>query len=419
MQLNTYAQNATTDNPSTINPTLESERLQVLDALRGFALFGILMANLYSFMGYNTYSPQEITALPLADRTVLFFIDWFVEGKFYGIFSILFGVGFALQAERFVATKASFYSFWFRRMVVLCGIGLCHMYLVWNGDILTLYSLLGMLLPVFLNFSNRTTLRWIVFLLFIPLLIHLLLFFTPEAQLWGTMRNFSQELKAQWGLTNKSLLELRTSEAAIEVFSVNVLQAIPRPMSYFMSGRYFQVLGLFLIGVLLAREWLPRIRNRNISISGRAITISIIGLISSLGYALIKGAIGTPFELSNIGLLQAVVYHVGSTCMALGIALLFISVWATGRLNLMFSNLALLGRMALSNYIFQNVTAVLLFFGYGFSLMRKLPFIYLPLIGISILLLQWLFSRVWLARFKQGPLEFLWRKLTYSAVKKG
>lgn len=84
-----------------IKPTTGSERLLALDALRGFALFGILVVNLYSFLGYNTYSPDEIVRLPVGDRTVLFFIDWFVEGKFYGIFSILFGVGFARQAERF------------------------------------------------------------------------------------------------------------------------------------------------------------------------------------------------------------------------------------------------------------------------------------------------------------------------------
>ena len=147
-----------------IKPTTGSERLQVLDALRGFALFGILLANLYSFMGYNTYSPEEIVLLPIFDRAVLFFIDWFVEGKFYGIFSILFGVGFALQAERFRAADVNFSTFWFRRMIVLCCIGLLHMYLVWNGDILTLYSILGMLLPMFLTLSNRTLVRWILVL---------------------------------------------------------------------------------------------------------------------------------------------------------------------------------------------------------------------------------------------------------------
>ncbi|MEM8968526.1 MAG: DUF418 domain-containing protein [Bacteroidota bacterium] len=378
---------------SGIKPTIASERLQVLDALRGFALFGILLANLYSFMGYNTYSPEEIIVLPVLDRAVLFFIDWFVEGKFYGIFSILFGVGFALQAERFRSANSSFPAFWFRRMIVLCCIGLLHMYLVWNGDILTLYSLLGMLLPFFLNLSNRALLRWIVVLLLIPLLIHGLLYFTPEASFWGSMRHFSAGLKTEWGFADRSLLEMRTSDSAWEVFSVNVLYAIPRPMSYLMSGRYFQVLGLFLIGLLLARYWLPRIRSNDISVPSAAVWVGVIGLVTSLGYAVIKGTIGTPFAVSEIGLIQAVVYHIGSTSLALGTSMLILYVWASGRAKLVFRNLALLGRMALTNYIFQNVTAVLLFFGYGFALMREVPFAYLPLFAFGILAAQWAFSQ--------------------------
>ncbi len=309
---------------SSIKPTTGSERLAVLDALRGFALFGILLANLVSFMGYNTYTSAEIVELPASDRAVLFFIDWFVEGKFYGIFSIMLGVGFALQAGRFRAADANFTAFWLRRMAVLCCIGLMHMYLVWNGDILTLYGLLGMLLPLFLNLSNRALLRWILVLLSIPLLIHGLLFFTHEASFWGSMTRLSAGLKSQWGFADRSLLEMRTSDSAIEVFSINVLKAIPRPMSYFLSGRYFKVLGLFLIGLLLARHWLPRIRKSDISVPPVAVWIGVIGLMASFGYAAIKGAIGTPFAVNEIGLVQAVVYHVGSTCLALGISMLFL-----------------------------------------------------------------------------------------------
>ena len=400
-----------------MQPTTTKERYEVLDALRGFALFGILLANLYSFFGYNALTSEEIVALPTADRGVLFFIDWFVEGKFYGVFSILFGVGFALQAQRFRAADESFPAFWLRRMGVLCCIGLLHMYLVWNGDILTLYSVLGMLLPLFLNLSNRTLLRWILALLSIPLLIHGLLYLTQEASFWGSMRRLAEGLKTQWGFADRSLLEMRVSDSALEVFSINVLHAIPRPMSYLMSGRYFKVLGLFLIGLLLARHWLPRIRDNDISVPRGAIWVGSIGLVASFGYAAIKGAIGTPFEVSEIGLVQAVVYHVGSTCLALGISMLFLHMWASGRAKLVFRNLALLGRMALTNYVFQNVIAVLLFFGYGLAWMREVPFVYTPLIALGILTAQWAFGRAWLGRFQQGPLEFAWRRLAYRSAK--
>lgn len=402
---------------SSIKPTLGKERLQVVDALRGFALFGILFANLYSFIGYNTYRPEEILALPIWDRAVLFFIDWFVEGKFYGLFSILFGVGFALQAQRFRAAHEHFFAFWFRRMVVLCCIGLMHMYLVWNGDILTLYAVLGFFLPLFLNLSDRALLRWIIVLLSIPLLIHGLYALTHEAAFWGSMTRLSADLQAQWGYADRTLLEMRTSDAAVEVFHINVLKAIPRPMSYLLSGRYFQVLGLFLVGLLLARHWLPRIRNNDISVPRGAVWLGTIGLVAGFGYAWTKAVLGTPFEVNTVGLVQGLLNHVGSTSLALGIAMLFVYIWASGRAQVAFRHLALLGRMALTNYIFQNVTAVLLFFGYGLALMREVPFAYLPLFAFGILLAQWAFTRAWLGRFKQGPLEFVWRKLTYRSAK--
>ncbi len=402
---------------SKIKPTTASERLLVIDALRGFALFGILFANLYSFIGYNTYSPEEILMLPVLDKAMLFFIDWFVEGKFYSIFSILFGVGFALQAERFSSANENFAAFWFRRMIVLCGIGLIHMYFVWNGDILTLYSLLGLLLPLFLKCSNKTLLKSILVLLTIPLLIYGIVYLTSNASFWGSMRQISANLKTQWGFANLTLLEMRTSDSPLEVLSINILQAIPRAMSYLMSGRYFHVLGLFLIGLLLARHWLPKIRDKDITVPKSAIWFGVIGLIFSFGYALTKLIMGSGYELSGIGIIQVLVYNIGSTCLALGISMLFVHWWASGRAKMAFENLALLGRMALSNYIFQNVTAVLLFFGYGFALMREVPFASLPLFAFGILLVQWLFSRAWLSRFKQGPLEFVWRKLTYRIPK--
>ncbi len=403
---------------SEIKPTIQSERLLVLDALRGFALFGILLANLYSFMGYNTYVvPDEIVTLPFLDRGVLFFIDWFVEGKFYGIFSILFGVGFALQAERFQGSDTNFIAFWFRRMLVLLCFGLFHMYFIWNGDILTLYSLLGMLLPLFMNLSNQVLIRWILVLLTTPLLMHTLVYFTPESPFWGSLTRISTDLKTEWGFGDLTLLEMRTSSSALEVFSVNVLYAIPRAMSYLIFGRYFHVTGLFLIGLVLARIWLPKMRNNDIRVPKAAIWFGLLGLTTHFGYALVKGSHGWPSAFSEIGFLLGFIYHIGATAFALAICMLVLYLWSSGKGQFLFKNLAVLGRMALSNYIFQNVTAVLLFFGYGLALMREVPFASLPLFAFGILVTQWAFSRVWLNKFKQGPLEYIWKRLTYRSGK--
>ena len=397
---------------STLQPTTTRERYEVLDALRGFALFGILMANLYSFFGYNTLAPEQIISLPLADRGVLFFIDWFIEGKFFGLFSILFGVGFGLQAARMAGTAGYFRSYWYRRMIVLLTIGLIHMVFVWIGDILTLYAFLGMFLPFFLNVSDRALLRWIVCLLAAPIVIFFVTYATSESAFWGSLSRYSAQLKVELGFGDLSLLEMRTSDSAREVFFANALGVIPRPMSYLLSGRYMQVFGLFLIGLLLSRR-LPGIVASRIPLTRTMSVAFLIGLVCSLAYAWTKAATGSYYSLTPMGAVQAVVLHVGAPPLSLAIGWVFLTLWHRASESAAFGRLATLGRMALSNYLFQTTVSVALFFGYGLGLMGELPYSVLPLFAFGILFCQWLFSHYWLRTHAQGPLETLWKRLAY------
>lgn len=395
-----------------MQPTTFKERYEVLDALRGFALFGILMANLYSFFGYNTLTPEEIVGLPIPDRGVLFFIDWFIEGKFFGLFSILFGIGFGLQAARMISTPGFFRSYWYRRMFVLLAIGLTHMLFVWIGDILTLYSLLGMLLPLFLRVSDRALIRWIVCLLAAPIVIFFITYATSDAALWGSLGSYSAQLKVRLGFGELSLLEMRTSDSPREVFFANALGVIPRPMSYLLSGRYPQVFGLFLIGLLLSRRLPGLVRNR-IPLTSAMLTAFAIGLLCSFVYALTKAVSGSYYSLTPMGALQAVVLHVGAPPLSLAIGWVFLSAWHRAVDSALFRRLATLGRMALTNYLLQTSVSVLLFFGYGFGLMGQLPYTMLPLMALAILFSQWLFSHLWLQAHTQGPLETAWKRLAY------
>lgn len=394
-----------------MQPTTKAERFEVLDALRGFALFGILLANLVSFFGLYTLSSEQIVALPTADRSVLFFIDWFIEGKFYGLFSILFGIGFGLQAARMGETPA-FKAYWYRRMWVLLAFGLVHMVFVWNGDILTLYALLGMLLPLFLNLTDRTLIGWIVCLLAAPLAIYVVTYVTSESALWGALSRFSAELQVDLGYGGRSLLEMRTSDSIWEVLAANALSVIPRPMSYLVSGRYPQVLGLFLLGMYIARR-LPAVATGRVPLSRAAIAAFLSGLICAIAYAGIKGATGTYYGLTPLGAVQAVVYHVGSPLLSLAIGWAFVTAWGRASSTGVFSHLATLGRMALTNYLLQTGVSAVLFFGYGLGLMGKLPFSMVPLFALGILLCQWVLSHYWLRTWSQGPLESVWKRLAY------
>lgn len=228
------------------------------------------------------------------------------------------------------------------------------------------------------------------------------------------MRRSPAELKVALGFGDLTRLEMRTSDSAREVFFANALAVIPRPMSYLLSGRYPQVFGLFLLGLVLSRR-LPGIVTSRIPLNRTMIAAFLTGLLCSLVYAWTKAASGSYYSLTPIGAVQAVVLHVGAPLLSLGIGWVFLTAWHAASESGFFRPLATLGRMALTNYLFQTSVSVLLFFGYGLGLMGELPFSVLPLFAIGILLCQWLFSHYWLRTRAQGPFEAIWKRLAYSS----
>lgn len=388
-----------------IQPT--KQRIIALDTMRGFALCGIIFANLVSFTGFYSLSLPEIQALPWWDRAVLSTIDFLIEGKFYSIFATLLGAGFALQYAKFKQQPKKFIIFWQKRMLVLFAIGISHMYLIWHGDILTLYSLLGVCLLLFKDINDKALFYWIITLLCMPLIMHLLLFFTSTFSWWGVLTHVVNDFRHHLGYQDVSLLSLRTAQEAKDVFWGNIFSAIPRPMAYLKTGRPFQVLGQFLLGIYLARLYL---RGQITLPSKKLITkLLMVGAGFSFIYAYIKAITGSPFSLDALGLIQGVAYHLGCTTMALGFMALLYRLSYSG---VKFSGLSLLGRMALTMYLMQTTVCVFLFYGYGFAWMGQVPFYAIVVFGSSIIAVQLIFARLWLKRYQLGPLEYTWRRLT-------
>ena len=149
--------------PATAAPVPQAERIQTLDIVRGFALFGILTVNMYLFSHpFQNYLLPPVE-LPWYDRAVQLLILALSEGKFYPLFSLLFGLGFAIQLERVRQRGGPLVPLHLRRLAILLVIGLLHATLIWIGDILTLYALLGMLLLLFMRVTRpRTLLVWAI-----------------------------------------------------------------------------------------------------------------------------------------------------------------------------------------------------------------------------------------------------------------
>ncbi|WP_448567134.1 DUF418 domain-containing protein [Thalassotalea ganghwensis] len=386
-----------------VKPT--KDRIIALDGLRGFALCGIIFANLVSFAGFYSLSFSQVTQLAWWDRAVLFAIDFLIEGKFYSIFAILFGAGFALQYERFHSKKQAFSLFWLKRMAVLFAIGICHMYFIWHGDILTLYSLLGLCLLCFITLNQKSLLKWVIALLIMPLLIHFILMHSHSHSFWRILSDSVINLRQTLGYTNIDLLTLRTSDNFYDVFWGNIFSAIPRPLAYLKTGRPFQVLGQFLLGVYLVRHFI--LAKAPLPTTKQLFSLLLIGALLNAVYAYIKAITGSPFSINLLGLVQGFVYHIGCTTMALAYIGLLYRLWLNQKADNHFSRL---GKMALTGYLMQTSVCVLLFYGYGVGLMGQVPFYTIVFFGIGMLMVQVAAVRYWLKRFTIGPMEFIWRR---------
>jgi uncharacterized protein len=393
-------------------PVAESERLDHLDVLRGFALFGILLVN-FEYFG------RPITALVLGPDAALtgadFWVDGliavFAEGKFYALFSLLFGAGFALTVHRAEALQRPFRGLYLRRLAVLLGFGFAHAVLVWPGDILFVYALVALLM--LLLFSRTPTSRlpkWaIVFLLLPPAVNWLfagllgLAAFDPDAA-----RQIAAGFEQQ-----DATLRASITEAAGVYASGSYVEVVRQRLADFgmlLGWAPFwipPVLGFFLLGrwlVASGRLLDPAAHAGFFRAAGR-LGVGLGLPLSALGYwLLLDQPLHTPSSL----------LATASTLLAGGAALL-----AFGYLGLVTRHaralrwLAPAGRMALSNYLLQSLFWTTLFYGYGLGLWGQLPrAAQLPL-ALLFFAGQLLLSQWWLARFRFGPAEWLWRSLTY------
>lgn len=395
-----------------IAPIQAKERFVILDALRGFALLGICLANFPEFSLY-TFQPAEVTAaMPSAaiDRVVRFVQYLFIDGKFYTIFSILFGIGFSIIIANAERKGADGFKIFYRRMSVLALIGFLHLMLLWSGDILLLYAIAGMLLPLFRRLSDRMLLSVSALFIFVPVLIE-----------WGTgmaqisLSVWASDLQwhycAKYGITEENFgVWLRDARSYAGVFQFLIQGAFERMWEFLEGHRLLKVMGLFLLGFYIGRNRIYAGLACHRKEIGRTGTISLlVGLPLSVVYAW-DSVSGHPFGDTVASLLYAVsVVPMGISYMA-GMAWLFMKYETSG----MWRYIAAPGRMALTNYIGQSLIGILLFYGIGFGWGASVGLGTTELIACGVFVVELLCSLAWLRYFRYGPLEWIWRMLTYG-----
>lgn len=392
----------------------------MVDALRGFALLGVLLINLGDFTLFWAVPDAEKAALPTAtwDQTTQFLFDFLVRGKFYSLFSLLFGLGFAIQMVRAQERATDFLPTFRRRLRILAVIGLVHLTLLWWGDILLLYALLGFVLIAFRDASDRTLLVTAVALLASPILIDFTIMLSGGRLDPGApfLRLGEAMFEGWFGITGgeAAVWDLVLNGGLMGLLQWNLPGPFYRFADLLSTSRLPRVLGMFLIGLWVGRRELFRKVEAYGPLLRRVLVWGLaLGLPANLALAYLMA--GGAERFTPLALLQTTVYALGVAPLALAYAAGFALLWErpgwAGRLSIF----APVGRMALTNYLLQTLIGIGLFFGIGLGLGGKVSTVFLPPVALGIFLLQIGFSGIWLRSFRFGPMEWLWRSLTYRS----
>lgn len=398
-----------TDN---VGPIRSGERYILLDALRGLALFGICLANFPEFSLYTFLEEKAATGMPTAgiDRIVRYLQYIFIDGKFYTLFSILFGIGFSIIISNAMRKQVNGFAIFYRRMVILLLIGFLHLMFLWSGDILMLYALLGLFLPFFRNVSHVRLLTSSAFFLLLPIVIDAVLGITgvnPSAAVVSAQQYFC----ARYGITDDNFAYwLRDANNYPDVFKFLIQGALVRVQEFIDGNRAFKVMGLFLLGFYIGRTRLyARLDENKMLLKKITMWGFLIGLPVSLIYAW-SAMNAHPWGIA----MHTLLYTISVFPMGLAYIAAFSLYYIKKKDHWIFRLLAAPGRMALTNYIGQSVCGMIIFYGIGFGFGADTGLIYVLLTATVVYLFQIVFSHIWLHYFQFGPLEWIWRMLTYG-----
>jgi len=376
------------------------------------------MVNLTVYTGFFTQPRARWIDLPGASWSdpAEFAIGWFFLGKFYSIFSLLFGIGFALQLERAEARGDSGTARYLRRLLVLLAFGLAHIVFLWMGDILALYAMMGMVLLLFRSASDRFVLSAALLFWLFPIAWYAL-----DLQYVGfdPSRTFFRWGRAQmvevWGRAPAGQLEVWLTPEYGKLLRSHIAEIGYRYGSLVGEMRFSRVLAMFLLGLWIGRRRLYLRTSRY----GRALRgICLWGFLVGIptGFAMKKISemdLGSPLHAQ---LYEGIAYAVHVPLLAAAYVAAFVLLWQRRSGPGVMRVFAPAGRMALTNYIMQSAIAVALFTGVGMGLLGRVSHSWVPLLAAVITLFQVAISALWLKVFRFGPLEWLWRSLTYGRV---
>ena len=390
-----------------LSPVKTTNRIEILDIWRGFAVFGIFMVNIEImnsvFINQDLYYEEMIGPL---DSIIIRISQLFFYNKFFPIFSFLFGLGIAMQLEKLKLKKKS-RSFILKRMLILFVIGILHITLIWGGDVIHLYAILGILISILYKLHSRCLLLLACYFLLFP-------FYDIIAEYIFSWINFSPEniLKAY---NYDSITEILRNGSYTEALKFRILEYISnvQVLFVFLAPMAF---AMMLLGASFVRSGkLLKLKDFILKSKNSFVWIAIITNV----YRLIFLFILPNFDIYRDDFFGPVWLKLMMICDTLfGLFYMwFIAwLWFSGKLTRVIKPLASVGKMALSNYILQSLIGMIIFNGIGFSMYQKLNLVQCFFTAIGVFIFQVILSEIWLQYFKFGPMEWCWRCLSYGKL---
>ncbi|MEM7705916.1 MAG: DUF418 domain-containing protein [Pseudomonadota bacterium] len=374
------------------------ERIPELDVLRGFALLGVFIVHFVGVPFYELPLEESQRALwesQLQHSAAVYVSDLLFQNKANTLFATLFGMGFWIMLQRISARDPNFVRIYQRRLAALLAIGLLNLFLVFPGDVLHVYALIGWLLLAMRNWSSNTMLYLglALALLADPVFDHVLPSLGGPEEVYESamMDAFNEERYLVW-------VKIMTGAYIDEEFLHGGLIA----WALYLLGR-------FLIGAWVMREqWIQRARRHLPRLRSVAAWLLIIGLAAEVWSLLIFKE-----KVSGSPLFDGLLHAVGAPMMAVGYALTLVYLCNSARWQRLALWLAPVGRIALTAYVLHGAIFTLLYMPFGLGMLGTLGPAHALLAALALYSFLTAFSFIWLRRYRYGPLEYLWRWVTY------
>lgn len=373
---------------------MAKQRIFSIDALRGFSLLGILLMNILTFAyPYQIINPFEF--FQHQDGAWFKISSLFIIASFYPIFAFLFGYGLSIMYQNSLDKGLNYYPMITRRLLFLLLLGIIHGVFIFYGDILSTYALLGLIAIIFVRLKPQFTLV----ALSIGIGIFVLLYLLPMILLKDVT-----QIESFVGLQELERVNNILSSADIvsiigfnlKYFGMNIANAI-------LVGP-FTILPIMLFGIYAHQiNWFNKIKQHKNLYMVIGVVVLILGLAIKMIQIVLEGSVTS----------QLMSQMIGGPIVALSYIMFFVILCEDQTARKISTPLQSIGKLSLTTYISQSIICIIIFYGVGLNYYGKLPVLNIYIIGIVIYFVQLIVSYLYLMKFKQGPLEKLWRKVTY------